>query len=363
MTDSAVELKVLETRTFHHTDTIKKGPITANLYEGVEAILEREDGYKVSLAFSPFISTEDQLMFFDAFATPEFYERFKYDRNMMIDFLDASFAHFLINNKIPKNLAIRLTLAGRKVEDKEDLFESYRNLKQTFFYNQKTGQSSFEIYLLMAGKFGVPFADSVFKLKSLSLEMLEKAYEDVKNINLHEDVKGQIAMTTPESFETFMVLKNQLRLDTKQNAMVLARLVADDGTINWTTVTELHRRLNAESSIEDLIDLEKEQVGPEMAMIYAQAVRTAPARAGILARLRDRPGNDAVSTIFAVLIAKYGVGPILSAMRRIEGDPLTEGTIAAFIVVADFIGQTGDSDTNLKWILLLSGDMDESNFE
>jgi hypothetical protein len=354
MTESTVDSKVVASKVFNHTDSITSGPITATLYSDWRVVLQRKDNYQISYDFTLLVSEEDQLMFFNALATPETYDRFKYDRHVEISDSDVDFTHFLIENKLPVSLAVRLAVVGRKMENGQELFEAYKNLKQAFFYNRKTGQSSFEIYMLMADQFGIPFADSIFKLKSHSLDMLEAAYNDLKVVRLHGDAKGQIALTTPESFETFLVLKRLMRTDKKQDAMVLVRLAADDGTINWTTVTQLHHRMKHQMSIADLVSPEEATISDQM--VYESS------RNYLVRELYDRPSADAVVTIFAVLIAKYGVTPIIQALAKISEDPLTAGTLAAFIVVTDFIGQTGDTDTNLQWILLLSGDMDEDNF-
>lgn len=355
MTGSAVSAKILATKAFDHTDSIMSGRIEATLYSDWRAVVERVDGYELQYNFTPLVSEEDQLLFFNELATFASYERFKYDRTSEINYPEVDFAHFLIENKLPVSLAVRLAVISSKLDKSgEELFEAYKNLKQAFFYNRKTGQSSFEIYMLMVNQFGIPFADSVFKLKALSLETLEAAYNEIKVVRLHDDAKGQIALTTPESFEAFIVLKRLMRTDKKQDAMVLVRLAADDGTINWTTVTELNNRMKHQMSIADL-------VAPEEAALSDQFVYES-SRNLLVRELYDRPSKDALVTIFAVLIAKYGVTPILQALNKINEDPLTAGTLAAFIVVTDFVGQTGDTDTNLQWILLLSGDMDEDNF-
>lgn len=356
MTESAVEVEVVASKSFYHSDDHVSGMVEATLYSDWRLELKRSDDYVVKYNFTPLVSDEDQLMFFDALATPESYERFKYDRSIEINFTEADLVHLLMKNQLPANLAIRLALVANLLEeDGEALFESYRNLKQGFFYNRKTGQSSFEMYMLMVKQFGIPFADSVFKLKATSFETLEAAFNELKTVRLHGDARGAIALTTPESFETFLVLKRLMRTDKKQDAMVLVRLAADDGSINWTTVTELNRALKIGQNISDL-------VAPEEASL-AELVQTYEQRNMLLRQLYDRPNPDAISTIFAVLIAKYGIAPILQALNRINEDPLTTGTLASFIVVTDFIGQTGDADTNLQWILLLSGDMDEENFQ
>lgn len=356
MAGSAVEVKVIASKSFNHSDDHARGVIEATLYSDWNIEIMRSDNYALRYNFTPLVSEEDQLMFFEALATPESYNRFKYDRVSEINFTEADLMHYLMKNKLPVNLAVRLAMVANFLkEDGEELFEAYRSLKQAFFYNRKTGQSSFEIYMLMVHQFGIPFADSVFKLKATSLETLEAAYNEVKVVRLHGDAKGAIALTTQESFEAFLVLKRLMRTDKKQDAMVLVRLAADDGTINWTTVTELNRRMMHQMSIADL-------VAPEEATISDQMVYES-SRNYLVRELYDRPSKDALVTIFAVLIEKYGVAPILQALTKISEDPLTAGTLAAFIVVTDFIGQTGDTDTNLQWILLLSGDMDEDNFQ
>lgn len=354
MAESVVDDKILASKTFMHADSILKGEITATLDSDWTIRVERADGYKIKYKFSLLVSDEDQLMFFSELATPGSYERFKYARTHSLDHEHVEFAHFLMEQKLPKPLAVRLAVIGSSVEHPEEMWAAYRNLKQAFFYNKKTGNSSFELYMLMAGKFGIPFADSVFKLKGYSLDSLEEAHLKTKEMALHEDAKGRISMSTPESFETFMVIGRFMNMSWKQNALVTARLVSDEGNIDWNLVTALSERMTRELPIDELVSAEDAE--------FAFHFRSNDSRRRLLSGIQDVPARDYLVTIFSVLIAKYGLKPIVQAVNKIYEDILTNNSLAAFIVVTDFIGQTGDTDTNLQWILLLSGDMDEDNF-
>lgn len=354
MAESVVDDKVLASKTFMHADTIRSGEITATLDFDWTIKVRRSDDYKINYEFSLLVSEEDQLMFFSELATPAAYERFKFNRNHTLDSKHIEFAHLLMEQKLPKSLAVRLAVISSVNENPEEMWEAYRNLKQAFFYNKKTGQSSFEIYMLIAGKFGTPFADSIFKLKGYSLEALEEAHLTTKEMRLHEDAKGLISMSTPESLETFMVIGRFMNMSVRQNALVTSRLVSDEGNIDWNLVTKLNDRMTRGQEIDELVSTADAE--------FAFHFKTAESRQRLLSGLYDLPGRDYLVTIFAVLIAKYGLKPIIQAVNTIREDKLTNNTLAAFIVVTDFIGQTGDADTNLQWILLLSGDMDEDNF-
>lgn len=355
MTKSVTDSKVLASKTFHHSDSIRSGPITVTLYSSFDILFVRSDGYENGLVFSLLVSEEDQLLFFNEVSNASSYERFKYDKQKEIHLSTAHFAHFLIEQKIPKSLAVRLALVGNELDNGEELFASYRNLKQAFFYNQKTGLSSFEIYLLLATQYSAQFADSVFKLRGLSLDALSETYERLKSTRLHPDAKDRISVSTPESLETFIVLARFMDMNRKQNALVTARLVVDDGTTDWNLVTLLNERMKFDLSVEDLIDPND--------LVYADYFKTKEARNRLMSGIYGVPGSEYLVTVFALLIAKYGVRPIVQAVNKLQEDRLTENSFAAFIVIADFIGQTGDTDTNVQWILLLSGDMDEDNFQ
>lgn len=355
MAKSVTDSKVLASKTFNHSDSIRSGPVTVTLYSSFDILFVRSDGYETALVFSLIVSEEDQLLFFNEVSNASSYERFKYDKQKDVHLSTVHFAHFLIEQKIPKSLAVRLALVVNEIENGEELFASYRNLKQAFFYNQKTGLSSFEIYLLLATQYSAQFADSVFKVRGLSLDALSETYDRLKSVKPHADAKERISVTTPESLETFIVLARFMDMNRKQNALVTARLVVDDGTTDWNLVTLLNERMKSDLSIEDLIDPND--------LIYADYFRTKETRNRLMAGIYGVPGSEYLVTIFALLIAKYGVRPIVQAINKLREDRLTENSFAAFIVIADFIGQTGDTDTNLQWILLLSGDMDEDNFQ
>lgn len=354
MTESVVDDKILASKTFMHADTIRSGEIVATLDSDWKIKIKRADDYKISYKFSLLVSEEDQLMFFTELATPGAYERFKYDRNHSLELEHVEFAHSLMEQKLPNSLAVRLAVIGASVEKPDEMWEAYRSLKQAFFYNRKNGLSSFEIYMLMADKFGIPFADSAFKLKGYSLESLDDTYQKTKEMRLHTDAKGLISMSTPESLETFMVIGRFMNMSWKQNALVTCRLVSDEGNIDWNLVTTLNDRMTREMDIADLVSTEDAE--------FAFHFRSSDSRRRLLSGIQDVPARDYLVTIFAVLIAKYGLKPIVQAVNKIYEDILTNNSLAAFIVVTDFIGQTGDTDTNLQWILLLSGDMDEDNF-
>lgn len=355
MAKSVTGIKVLASKAFQHSDTFCSGTVTADLRSDWSIVFTREDGYEVVLNFSLLISEEDQLFFFNEITNSMSYERFKFDRSKEIHLSTAHFARYLIEQKIPQNLAVRLALVANEIEEPEELFVSYRNLKQSFFYNQKTGLSSFEIYIMLAAEYNPQFADSVFKLHGLSLDSLSVIYGRLKHSGLHEDAKGRIAVNTPESLEAFIILSQFMQMDRRQNALVTARLVVDDGTTDWNLVTQLHDRMMKQMSIADLISPED--------LVYADYFQTKESRSRVLYRISGVPGPDNLVTIFALLIAKYGARPIVQAVEKLREDRLTQNSFAAFIVVADFIGQTGDTDTNLQWVLLLSGDMDEDNFQ
>jgi hypothetical protein len=354
MTESVVDDKILASKTFMHADSILKGEITATLDSDWKIRVRRSDDYKINYKFSLLVSEEDQLLFFNELATPGAYERFKFSRNHSLELEHVEFAHSLMEQKLPKSLAVRLAVIGSSVENPEAMWEAYRNLKQAFFYNRRTGQSSFEIYMLMANQFGIPFADSVFRLRGYSLEMLEDTHLKTKEMRLHEDAKGLISMSTPESLETFLVIGRFMNMSSKQNALVTSRLVSDEGNIDWNLVTALNDRMTRGVELEDLVDSSD--------LEFVQHFQFAESRQRLLSGVYDLPSRDYLVTVFAVLMAKYGLKPILQAVNKIREDRLTNNTFAAFIVVTDFIGQTGDTDTNLQWILLLSGDMDEDNF-
>lgn len=354
MAESVVDSKILARKTFTHSDTIRSGPITATLYSDWNMTVEREDGYKISYTFSLLVSEEDQMLFFNELANATVYERFKFDRNKEIHLSTAHFAHFLIEQKIPKALAVRLAVVASEIEDAEDLFTSYRNLKQTFFYNQKTGQSSFEIYLMLTDRFSSQFADSVFRLKATSLASLEAIFERLKIRDIHKDAKEIISVNTAESLEAFIILARYMQMSRKQDAAVTSRLVADDGTTDWNLVTALNDRMARQASIADLFPTENGLVTDQF--VFESS------RNYIMSGINSSVNRDTVVTIFALLLAKYGPEPILQARQKVREDRITDNSLAAFIVATDFIGQTGDTDTNLQWILLLSGDMDEDNF-
>jgi hypothetical protein len=354
MAESAVGVKVLASKTFSHTDSIRSGPVTVALHSDWSMTFQRSDGYEIGFEFTLLTIEEDQLLFFNELSNPVSYDRFKYERKHAVDHHTVEFAHFLIEQKLPKSLAVRLAVVSISIDSPEEMWTAYRNLKQAFFYSQKSGQSSFEIYMLMANKFGIPFADSVFRLKALSLESLEQTYESMKSILLHADAKGLIAVSTPESLETFMVIARFMSMRIKQNALVASRLVVDDGTTDWNLVTLLNDRMTKQLSIEDL-------VAPED-LEFVGHFKTDKTRNFVLSGVSGIPSPGYLITIYALLIAKYGLRPILQAANKLREDQLTDNSFAAFIVITDFIGQTGDTDTNLQWILLLSGDMDEDNF-
>lgn len=331
------------------TETSVKFTKNENRYSG--------GAYQYIINLDQYLNDEQRKEIFKVMATDaglKTLRSFVYTDCSNIDLIDLDFIEFLIENRIPKNIAYRLALIEHDPSvDRKEMFENFRKSRTKFYHDSKTGLTAFELYMKLSFAYSEAAAGNILSRRNDSFEEMKRLGNGLLSFRLHKDAADSLSRISLSGIEVLLEIQKMNRITNRTPSLVISRILADADAVKWSTASRIYEQMTKQLDFSDLVDPKEKDLAQNF---YTSDLCN---KIKILAGTYNFSSSAA---IFSMLVSIYGIKMLEDAMEDLNEDKLQgTPTLASFIATAENIKSTGVRSIPADWILMMNGEVEFSS--